>query len=150
MPVRRFLAVDLFVSPLTAFGQSQPIAPASTIQHARDARTASEPWRMLPDDGAKLVSPKDQPGPFKTYPAEAVHEQPQVTTLAAPNGNDFVASPGGTLLDSSLLFKDSQLRGCPRQQGVRLHAPGALLDLPTGEPLPLKSIELQADPPPSR
>jgi hypothetical protein len=103
MPVRRFLAVDLFVSPLTAFGQSQPIAPASTIQHARDARTASEPWRMLPDDGAKLVSPKDQPGPFKTYPAEAVHEQPQVTTLAAPNGNDFVASPGGTLLDSCCL-----------------------------------------------
>jgi hypothetical protein len=149
MPLRRFLVIALLVFPLTAFGQSQRIDPASTIQHAPDARTASEPWRVLPGDGAKLVSPKDQPGPFETSPAEAVHAQPQVTTLAAPNINDFVASPGGTPLDSYCLKIRSYVVARDSKQSDSTH----LVRYSTCQPASryrLKTIPLQADPPPSR
>jgi len=144
MPLSRFLAIALLVFTLTAFGQSQQ---NEATQHSPDATSGSEPWRILPSDVSKPVSPKDQQSQLQTYLFEAVNGQHQGTMLAPPNINsDFVASPGGTVLHTYCLNIRSYVVARDSKDSDSTH----LVDYSTCQPASryrLKTIQLQADPP---
>jgi hypothetical protein len=155
MPLSRFLAIALLVFPLMALGQSQQNDIVSlTPQTVTTA--ASEPWRILPSDASKVQSSTSQ-SPSHPSGTLTTSQQPQSILEDVPRtapetnsvvlpGNNFVFSPGATILDGYCLKIRSYVVARDSKDSDSTH----LVHYSTCQPASryrLKTIELQAQPP---
>jgi len=145
MPLSRLLAIALLVFPLTASGQASSNS-GSNPQHAPYAITPSEPWRILPSDPSRQLSPNDQRNQLQTYLSETLKGQHQ-GILEPPNVNsDFIASPGGGMLESYCLKIRSYVVARDSKDSDSTHFVGYSTCQPASR-YRLETIQLQAAPP---
>lgn len=157
MPLTRVVVIALLLFPLTAMAQSLEREATPAQQPATGTAPSPEPWRVLPSDISKPVSPKDWPTQWQLQHAKLPHFEDLGILLIAPpiSATDHfvalperqLASPDGQLLDTTCYAIRSYVFARDSQDSDSTH----LVDYSTCQPASryrLKTLQLQA--PPSR
>jgi hypothetical protein len=153
VPLTRVVAIALLLFPLTAIAQSMPSQATPAQTPATSRAPSSEPWRVLPNDISKPVSPPDSLTQWQAQHANLLNRQdPGILRIAPPVSaaghlaESQPASPDGQLLDTTCYAIRSYVFARDRQDSDSTH----LVDYSTCQPASryrLKTIQLQADPP---
>jgi hypothetical protein len=101
MPLSRLVAITLLVFPFIAFGQSKQSNVAPGTQQVASATVPAEPWRILPNDSTKTLSPQD---------SLSQQQIKQSETLVKPNEPDTILQDRAKALANKMLVSpDGQL-----------------------------------------
>lgn len=152
MPLSRLLAIALLVFPFTVFGQSNQnnndVAPAT--QQVATATVPAEPWRILPNDLSKPVTPRDSLSQQQIKQSENLVKpnDPAIILQDRANGlaNKVLLSSEGRLLDTTCFTIRSYVVARDSKTSDSTH----LVHYSTCQPASkyrVKTIELKAQPP---